>query len=359
MSLAEQKLSDLKKRYIWSRENLPSFDFEHFLVREACPVVFTSPELAHHVYSIICWDTGKFETNEFKAQFDRFFVSASCLAKYILDHLPKKETEIRKAFSDYEYRYPQIVLSHPFIIARNALCPSIQDKYSRKWTVDILTLAQDKAAYIEKRFAEYDTIDQRISWAEDCLLPMLCILEALDTTERYTKTIDELLRVYREIKELLSNNYPSDYGFYMDFYTCFLSHTDNPDFSEQKHAFPIFHGDVSVMERDFLYWMDDLMAHVPKELELQFTKASHLMYGEKTLKNLTKLEIPFCKKMFELEKEAKIQTTDIEEAVYGQVLADQGERLKGVIKRLNKKVEADLGLSHCFSFGKDFIMRHY
>lgn len=104
--------------------------------------------------------------------------------------------------------------------------------------------------------------------------------------------------------------------------------------------------------------MDQLIDHVPKTKKLEFTQSSHLIYGKKSIKNLTKLEIPFCQKMFEMEKEAKVPTTDIEEAVYGQVLADEGERLKGVIKRLNKKIEAELNSSHCFSFGKDFIVRH-
>lgn len=72
MSLAEQKLSDLKKRYIWSRENLPSFDFEHFLVREVSPFVFTDKSLNPHITSILFWDTKKFETEAFQELFSVF-----------------------------------------------------------------------------------------------------------------------------------------------------------------------------------------------------------------------------------------------------------------------------------------------
>ena len=200
MITIKEKLNDLKKRYIWSGENLPSFDFEHFLLQEVCPVVFTSATLAPYVYSIICWDRDKFETSRFKAKFDVFFSSAMYLADCLRPYIPKNDIKLKKAFTDYEKKYPRIVLTHPFISTRSILFSPLQRRFSRKWTVNILNSIQDKEAYIKKRFQNYDTVSERLSWAEECLLTTACFLEALDTKTEYTENFETLFGLYREIK---------------------------------------------------------------------------------------------------------------------------------------------------------------
>ncbi len=357
----KQNLKQIREKYLWSRENLPAFDFVHFLRQDVFLVIFEEKKFIDYIQPIIYWDREKYATAEFFELLSDFVLEAGLLARELKKSIPTDENTLQSCFKVYEKKYPSAVLSHPFVPPQKAFNADFkrQYKYSKAWVAEILKYIHLIEVYVLNRFKTYDTLDERREWPKSCLLQVCCFLEALDEKQQYEKDINCLFKLYRDISEFLDKDYPDNYELYLQFYTFYLSDKpfNNPNFQAQKSYFPPFQGEIKLLERDFLALLDDLEANIEQIKELAFVDGN-LKYGKETITDLTNIEIAFCKKMFASPKEAKIETINVEEAVYGQPLVDQGNRLKTAISRLNKKIVKYFGLKRVFSYGKDFTTRN-
>ena len=354
-------LKQLRQKYLWSRENLPAFDFVHFLRQDVFPVIFEEKKFITYVHPIIYWDKDKYATEAFFELLSDFVLEAALLAVELKKSIPTEGYRLKSCFKAYEENYPTAVLSHPFVPPQKAFNANFkrQYKYSKAWVAEILKYIHLIEVYVLNRFKTYDTLDERREWPKSCLLQVCCFLEALDEKQQHEKEIDYLFKLYRDISEFLDKDYPDNYELYLQFYTFYLSDKPfhNPTFQAQKSYFPPFQKDIKILERDFLALLDDLEANIEQIKELTCV-GGNLKYGKEIITNLTAIEVSFCKKMFAHPQKAKIETINVEEAVYGQPLADQGSRLKIAISRLNKKIEQHFGLKRVFSYGKDFTTRN-
>ena len=62
---AKQSVEQLRQKYLWSRENLPSFDFPHFLFQDFFPIIFEKTDFVHFLLASIAVQ----ETLDYSIQF--------------------------------------------------------------------------------------------------------------------------------------------------------------------------------------------------------------------------------------------------------------------------------------------------
>ncbi len=169
---AKQSVEQLRQKYLWSRENLPSFDFPHFLFQDFFPIIFEKTDFTDYIHPIIYWDKEKFETETFVDLFDQFFRDASLVARQLKKTIHTDETELKSYFKAYEQKYPRITLLHPFASSINVLNANfhLKHKYSKAWVEEIIKFIQKQEYYILNRFKSYDSIDERREWPRSCLL---------------------------------------------------------------------------------------------------------------------------------------------------------------------------------------------